>query len=242
MTQSTQQNPWEQAAAQYGQPAQQPTQQAQSAAYQQQHPVQGQQQASQQGGGSSALAGAYAPAPTTSFAQSRLFDQEQAAPSLFNKTHFLGTERTGIITGPPRDVQDKDYDSRLPKYWSKSKVGKPTPAITTDPIDGPTGEPNDKVMSIHFDLQTDYRMTEQECYAVNRDPAFVREDDGRRVEVISGRDIKAFRKAMDEFTASGGKLAGPEDFVGKRITSKRAGQVPAGANKAWVREFTISNA
>lgn len=228
----TQPSPWEQAAAQYAPPAQQVQQYA--------PPAQPQPQPDQQQG--SALAGAYTPAPqaASSFMQSRLFGQERRAPALFNKTHFVGTERTGIITGQPRDVHDQDFDSRRPKYWSKSKIGAPVPAITTNPIDLPTGDKNEPVMSIHFDLQTDYRMTEQECLAVDRDPDFVREDDGTRVEVISGRDLKAFKKAMEAYVQSGGRLEGPDDFIGLRLTSKRAGQIPAGANKAWVREFSLS--
>ena len=215
MTQSVSTNPWEAAQAQAAQQYQTPAQHQQSG----------------QG-----IAEAYTPEPP----KSRLFGQEQSAPSLFNKTHFLGTVREGIITGPPRTVQDKDFDSRKLKYFSKSKVGIPVPAITTDPIDAPTGERNDPVMSEHFDLQTEYRMTEAECYAVDRPVSFVKEDDGTRVEVIGGRDLKAFRKAMKDFIAAGGKLTCPEDFVGLKLASKRAGQVPAGANKAWVREFILS--
>jgi hypothetical protein len=171
---------------------------------------------------------------------SLLFRQGKSAPALFNKTHFLGEVRTGIITEAPKDVQDRDFDSKMPKYFSRSKVGKPTPAITTDAIDGPTGQPNDKVMVVSINLMTDYRMDERECGAVGRDTSFAREDDGTRVETIGGRDLAAFQKAMEEAGKNGIVIRSYDDFKGLRLTSKRAGQVPAGNGKAWVREFTIT--
>lgn len=173
---------------------------------------------------------------------SLLFRQGKAAPSLFNKTHFVGEVRTGIISDVPKDVQDKDFDSRSPKYFSRSKVGVPIPAITTDPIDKPTGQPNDKVMVVNIPMQTEYRMDARECGAVGRDPSFVSEDDGSRVEIIGGRDLPAFQKAMQEAAERGIRITKYEDLKGKRLTSKRAGQVPAGNGKAWVREFKIENA
>jgi len=170
---------------------------------------------------------------------SLLFRQGKSAPSLFNKTHFIGEVRTGIISDVPKDVQDRDFDSKSPKYFSKSRVGVPIPAITTDAIDGPTGQQNDKVMVVSIPLQTDYRMDARECGAVGRDPSFVAEDDGSRVETIGGRDLPAFQKAMQEAGANGIRITTYADLKGLRLTSKRAGQVPAGNGKAWVREFKL---
>ena len=173
---------------------------------------------------------------------SLLFRQGKAAPSLFNKTHFVGEVRTGIISDTPKDVQDRDFDSKSPKFFSKSRIGTPIPAITTDPIDKPTGQPNDKVMVVSIPMQTEYRMDARECGAVGRDPNFAAEDDGSRVEIIGGRDLPAFQKAMQEAAVNGIRITKYEDLKGKRLTCKRAGQVPAGNGKAWVREFKIENA
>ena len=198
---------------------------------------QGQQQ-EQQGG---ALAGAFA----SGQGGTALFQQGGLAPSLFNKTHFVGTERRGKITKAPYEQQSLDFNSRLPKYWSLSKVGgeQKNRAVTTDAIDGPTGKPNRPVMDVLIELETDYGpLSQQECAAVGREyPA--QAGDGKRVLAVSGKDmLDKFRKAIAEFNAANpGALKSEEDLVGLYVTAKRVGQTPnQGGNASWVHEIRIS--
>lgn len=194
--------------------------------------------------GASLLADAYE-APE---GESILFGAPAGAPSLFNKTHFVGTERTGIITGLT-DKQDMDYTTRAPKFRSASKTGgeKGNSWVTTDPIDKITGERNKPIMCAHIALDTAYRVTAQEAAAVNpsRDAnEAVASDDGSRVLVIrGGADLKAFKKAMGEAVRNGIRITGPADLTGLRITAKRAGQVPnQTGNPSWVMEYRIERA
>jgi hypothetical protein len=217
MTQSTTNDPW--AAAQVTQPAQ---------------PSQARSEA--QG---SSLASDYTQPETSS---SRLFAPAGAAPSLFNKTHFLGTERTGIITKAPFDQQQQDFNEKKPKYWSLSKVGGK--AFTTDPIDAPTGQPNRPALGTHIELSTDYRMTVQEIQAVggNRDVSFANTDDGKRVYVASNKfEYEAFRKAIAAAIAAGIPITRDKDLIGLRLTVKRARQVPnPGGNPSWDPDISLT--
>lgn len=216
MTQSTTNDPW--AAAQVAQPAQPEA------------------QAGQQG---SSLAGNYAqPEP----GPSRLFAPAGAAPSLFNKTHYLGTERTGIITKAPFDQQQQDFNEKKPKYWSTSKVGGK--AFTTDPKDAPTGQDNRPALGTHIELATDYRMTVQEIQAVggNRDVSFANTDDGKRVYVASNKyEYDAFRKAISAAIAAGIPITKDEDLIDLRLTVKRARQQPnPGGNPSWDPDISLT--
>ncbi len=171
---------------------------------------------------------------------SLLFGQGPSAPILMNKTHPLGTERSGIIR-KMSDVQDKDYNSKLPKFFSRSKVGGK--GVCTDAIDASTGQPNDPVMVTHIELDTDYRITEAECIATSRDTSYIATDDGKRIEVVGGFDFKPFREAMEAARAAGINLASPADLIGKRLTVKRAGQKPnPGGNPSWIKTYRIDNA
>jgi len=175
---------------------------------------------------------------------SLLFGEGGAAPALFNKTHFLGTERSGIIT-KTQDKQDRDFNAKAPKFWSESRVGgeKKNGPITTDSIDAPTGKPNRPVMVTHVTLQTSYRMEPQEAVAAGRDANFGETDDGTRVEVVGGFDLKIFREAMLDARRRGITLNGPKDLEGKRLTVKRAGQKQnLGGNPSWIKEYRIDNA
>ncbi len=199
------------------------------------------QDTSGQDGQGGALAGAFA----SGQGGTALFQQGGLAPSLFNKTHFVGTERKGKITKAPYEQHSVDrFNGNTPKYWSLSKVGGPqrNHAITTDAIDGPTGKPNRPVMDIMIELDTEYGpLSEQECLAIPREyPA--QAGDSRRVFVVSGKDsLDKFRKAIAAFNAQNpGALKSEEDLVGLTLTVKRAGQVPVGANKSWVHEITLS--
>lgn len=221
MTQATANDPW--AAAQVA-------------------PSAGQQAAAQQGqggqqAGQSSLAGSYEPAPA---GPSRLFQPTSVAPSFFNKTHFLGTERTGIITKAPYDRHDQDFNEKKPKYWSTSKVGGK--AFTTDPIDGPTGEKNRPVMSTHIELDTTYRMDGNECLAVGRDVSFVTQDDGKRVYVVANKyEYKAFQEAIQLAIAAGVSITKDEDLVGLRLTVKRTRQQPnVGGNPSWDPDIRLT--
>lgn len=195
-------------------------------------------------GGGSALAGAFDSGQAQGGGSTALFANAGLAPSLFNKTHFVGTERVGIITKAPYERQSLDFNSRQPKYWSLSRVGgeRGDRAVTTDSIDKPTGKPNRPVMDTLIDLDTEYRMTEQEIQAVggNRDVSFASQDDGKRVYAVSAKDaLDSFRKAIAEFNAdpanAGHTLKSEADMVGLRLRVKRTGQKPnAGGNPSWL--------
>ncbi len=150
--------------------------------------------------------------------ESQLFTGGPSYPSLFNKTHLLGTELTGIIT-KVQDVQGRDFDTKQPATW-------------------PDGSPK---MDTHITVSTDYRMTAQECAAIDRDPSFVQEDDGTRVFVAGGFNLKTVREAIKR-DAPGLGVTRTADLVGKRITVKRAGQTQRGqkGNKSWDLEVRFS--
>lgn len=195
-------------------------------------------QGQQQGG---ALAGAFA----SGQGGTALFQQGGLAPSLFNKTHFVGTERRGKIIKAPYEQQSRDFNSKLPKYWSLSKVGgeQKNRAVTTDAIDGPTGKPNRPVMDVLIELETTYGpLSQQECAAVGREyPAQM--GDAKRVLAISGKDmLDKFRKAIADFNAANpGALKSEEDLVGKYVTVTRVGQTPnQGGNASWVHDIKLS--
>ena len=188
-----------------------------------------------------ALAGAFAP----SGGGTALFNQGSLAPSLLNKTHFLGTRRRGKIVKEPYEQQSLDFNSRLPKYWSISKVGgeRKDRAVTTDTIDGPTGKPNRPVMDVLIELETEYGpLSAQECAAVGREyPA--QAGDAKRIYAVSGKDaLDKFRKAIAEFNAANpGALKSEADLVGLYLEVGRVGQTPnTGGNASWVHEITLS--
>ncbi len=191
------------------------------------------------GGG---ISGAFGPAA----GQSRLFTQRTAATSLFNKTHPLGTERTGII-GSVEEKQDRDMDAGLPKFWSLSKVGGATrnKAVTTDAIDAPTGQANQPIIVTHISLNTDYRLTAEEAMAISngKTPRDITQDDGTRIEVVKGLDEKAFYEAIVDARARGIALPDENALTGKRLTVKRIGQKPnPGYQPSWVKAYRIDNA
>lgn len=175
---------------------------------------------------------------------SALFDRGTVAPSLFNKTHSLGTSRSGIIVKMD-DVQDRDFNAKLPKYWSLSKCGGPqrNSAVTTDAIDPPTGQKNEPVIVTHITLSTEYRMDAAECVAIGRSTEFVGEDDGTRVDVVGGFDYKPFKEAIADAVGRGLSIRGPKDLIGKRLTRTRVGQKPnPGGNPSWINAFRLDNA
>jgi hypothetical protein len=205
-------------------------------------PGQGQQPADAGQGQGSALAGAFA----SGQGGTALFQQGGIAPSLFNKTHFLGTERKGKIVKAPYEQQSRDFNNKLPKYWSLSKVGgeRKDRAVTTDAVDAPTGKPNRPVMDVMVELETEYGpLSQQECLAIPREwPS--QAGDSKRVFAVSGKDaLDKFRKAIADFNAANpGALKSEEDLVGKFLTVKRVGQSPnAGGQPSWVVEIKLSS-
>lgn len=179
--------------------------------------------------GESQLAGDLpAPAP----AESQLFNSGGVSyPSLFNKTHTLGTERTGIIT-KVTDVQARTYSTEGPgdlKFWQQGE-SKPV-TLAVNPL---TGERNRPVMDTHFELDTEYRITAAECVAINRKAEYVQEDAGKRVFAAGGFDLKATREALQRDAGALGVTC-TADLIGKRVTVKRYDQKPnPGGNPSWI--------
>ncbi len=190
----------------------------------------------QAGQAESQLADAYVPEPE---AESQLFSGGSSFPSLFNKTHPLGSERTGIIT-KVTDVHSQTYGtdaaSRKLKYWQE---GEKSPV--TNAVNPATGKQNRPVLDTHLQLDTEYRLTEAEAAAIGRRPEFVQQDDGKRVFAAGGFDLKTLREAIQRDAPALG-IHKTADLIGKRITIKRAGQHPnPGGNPSWVLEIKLSN-
>lgn len=195
------------------------------------------QQAAQQTGGGAAPASGES-TMTAGLPQqeqeSQLFAGGESFPSLFNKTHFLGTKRAGRIT-KVMDVHSVDFNTKKPKYWQDGAKGPVLEAINAT-----TGQPNRKVMDTHFVLSTDYRITAPECAAIGRDPAYVEKDDGTRVFVAGGYDFKTTQEALRR-DAAGIGVSKTSDLIGKGIEVTRAGQHPnPGGNPSWVLEVRFT--
>ena len=146
-------------------------------------------------------------------------------PSLFNKTHGVGTERAGIITKPPVDRQSRFFkEGGLGALKFFDAEGKPT-----DKSVGPDGKPNSKAMDTMFVLQTDYRLNQAELDEYDMD-----EDSGLRGVFASADMKRAIREAIKK---SGAKKR--TDLVGARLTINRAGKVPKGDYKGWKWEAWV---
>lgn len=166
-------------------------------------------------------------------------------PSLFNKTHQkLGTMRTGIIT-KVTDVHSREYSTDGPgalKYWEDSTKGQKGSKPVTDAVSKVTGQRNEPVMDTHFELDTEYRITAEECEAVGRKPEYVQEDNGKRVFAAGGYDLGVVREALTEAAPKLG-LTKTKDLIGKRLTVTRAGKKPnPGGNPSWILEVKFSQA
>lgn len=153
----------------------------------------------------------------------------KSLPSLFNKTHFAGTERTGIITDI-KDVHSRElikgddgkFSSGGLKYWEDGNSGKGVRPVTY-PVSKVTGKQNRPVMDIHILLATEYRMTEQEAGAVQRPADFAKDDDGGRAYVVG--NLGTFQSAIEAYNATpegkAAPVAKPADLLTKRLTVKR---------------------
>src|SRR5882757_2266709 len=119
--------------------------------------------------------------------KSQLFGGRVLPPSLLNKTHTLGTERTGLIVTAPYDVQSRDFATKKPKFWANSPLPDGS-KISYEPLDYITKEPLRPVLDTVIELATDYRFDAAECAAVKRDPTLP--DDGSRAFYVSGDDLK----------------------------------------------------
>jgi len=155
-----------------------------------------------------------------------LFGGEKLA-SLWNKSHGVGTTRTGIILQPPKDIPSFMYKAGGgrgdAKYWLD---GKPT-KLTVHPT---TGVALDRVYDTLFVVQTDYRMTPEELLKSEMD-----EDEGKRGWFAGGEDLKAIKAAI---RASGVKNR--EALVGMRLTGTRTGQAVKGDFEVWQWSATLT--
>lgn len=172
---------------------------------------------------------------TNSFAgeQSQLFSGPVLPPSLLNKTHGLGTERTGKISAPPHDVQARDFNTKQPKFF----LATPTPdgkKVGPVPVDPTTGKPNNPVKDTVIELDTDYRFDAAECIAVGRDANMP--DDGKRAHYVSGDELKQLRAEIRRLG-----IRSEQEMVGLTYTVKRVSQKPnPGGNPSWITKVTLS--
>lgn len=184
--------------------------------------------------GESQISGAYSQPEDQ---ESQLFSGGAAAPSVLNKTHGVGTERTGIVTKAPYDRQDVDFNTKSPKFFLKTpeaRDGKMRKVGAT-PVDPTTGKPNQPVKSTFLELDTEYVMNAAEATAVGRDTPYEGKD---RVFVAGGADLKTLRKAIEDAGRRGIHITKGADLVGLRLTVKRTGQTPnPGGNPSWVTEM-----
>lgn len=175
---------------------------------------------------------------TQSFAgeSSQLFSAPVLPPSLVNKTHGIGSVRTGVIAEKPYDVHARDYNTKLPKYFLATPIneGGKTRKVGPVAVDPNTGKPNQPVKDTVVILNTDYRFDANEAAAVGRDTTLG--DDGKRAHYVSGDDLKQLRKEIQRLG-----LRSEDEMVGLTYTVKRVGQKPnSGGNPSWITEITLS--
>ncbi len=182
-------------------------------------------------GGESSIGNAIPNGGESSLGGAALFGGGKSTPSLFNKSHRAGTERTGVIY----DIKDvhsrthRDQGAQL-RYWQEGES-----APVTNAVNPKTNEQNRKVMDVFIMMNTSYRMDAGECAMTGRDPAFGSEDDGTRAWVA---DIAAVKEALKRDAASLG-ITGPADLIGKRITVKRLTE-PGVKGQAWAVKFSAA--
>jgi hypothetical protein len=162
------------------------------------------------------------------------FGGEGAGPSLFNKTHPVGTERTGIIVKAPYDRHSTNMKGE-PKYWQQGEKRPVTAAV--NPL---TGQPNRPAMDTVIVLDTEYQMDAAEAVALNRETPF---EGGRRSVTIS-TDMKLVKAAIEDARVRNITINGGADLVGKRLTVKRVSQKPNpnGGDPIKEHSYRIDNA
>lgn len=165
---------------------------------------------------------------------SRLFGNEGGAPSLMNKSHPVGTKRSGIVTKAPYDQQRTNMKGELLFWVAGQKSPQP---VAVDPN---TGQKNRPVMDTVVEIDTEYTMDQAEALALNRDTPY--EGGARRVFV--GKELKAFKEAIGAAVKAGVPLTCDEDMVGKRLTVHRVSQKPNpnGGDSIKIHTFAIENA
>lgn len=141
-------------------------------------------------------------------------------PSLFNASHGKGTQRGGVIVDI-KDVHSRTHSregSQL-RYWENTTRNQKGISPVTDAVSRVNGQANDPVMDVHIILDTEYRMSENECKVIGRDPATIAEDDGQRVYVVN--DQRGFAEAINTFNKDGGNVTSPQGLIGLRLDSIR---------------------
>lgn len=155
-------------------------------------------------------------------------------PSLLNKTHKVGTERTGIVSAKPFKRASTNMAGK-PKFWQNGT------GVVTEP-NGPNGA-NKPLMDTIIPLDTEYKMDAAEQQALGRDEIF---EGGQRSLSLSGDNLKKMVKAIAAYNAAnpGSPITGDPAMVGKRITVKRVAEKPNphGGDSIKVHEYVISNA
>lgn len=176
------------------------------------------------------------PAPSENLGESftgqdsQLFGGASLAPSLMNKSHPLGSKRSGVISAAPYDVHSRDFNTKKPKYWAISGDRK----ISLEPVDAQTGEKLRPVKDTVIPMTTDYRYDAAESSAIGRDPNA--SDDGSRAFYASGDDLKQLRAEIGRL-----KLRSAEEMIGLTLTVERSGQKQnPGANPSWINKVTLS--
>lgn len=148
----------------------------------------------------------------------------QPLPSLFDKTHDVGTTREGVITEAPKKRQSRFMNGRL-KFWGEDS--KPT-EDTRDAEGNPLKPCVDEV----FVLQTDYRLNAAQLAKRDMDEE---DDTGLRGVWASGTQLQAIRKAIRK-----ARLKDRNAFVGMTLSLTRTGQIPKGEFEAWTWEAKLT--
>lgn len=147
-------------------------------------------------------------------------------PALFDKTHDVGTTRSGVITEEPKPRHSRFYaadGAGALKYWGDDN--KPTKESRDQ-----DGKPRKPVMDEVFVLQTEYRLTPQQLAKRDMD-----EDSGLRGVFAGGDDLRAIKKAIRK-----AKVKNRRALVGMTLTLTRTGQVKKGEFEAWEWDATLT--
>lgn len=143
--------------------------------------------------------------------------------SLFNKTHGIGTSRSGRISKAPEDRQSRFFKEDgvgALKFWGKNAAGKAVPVANDTDASGNKLKP---CLDTVFVLDTEYRLTPAELAERGMD-----EDNGKRGFFASGDSFVAIRKAIQE-----ARLSSRSQLVGMKLTVTRTGKKQVGDFKAW---------
>lgn len=182
--------------------------------------------------GESQLAGSYGQE------ESQLFNagSETAGPSIINKTHGVGVERTGIIDKAPYDRNSTNMKGE-PQFWQQGEKQPVTAAI--NPL---TNQPNRPVRDTVLVLDTEYEMDASEAAQLNRETPF---EGGRRSYTAKdGAGVKQLKAAIADACERGVQINSGKDMIGKRFTivTTALKPNPHGGDPIKVRDLRIDNA